>query len=367
MTHRPPSSLSGRIARPLGLRSPRVDAFRVYAIVFVVLGHSELLLGVSPVDTIHTLQLLLNVVSRAAVPLFLILAGEHLGPRLAGGSGRGVASPYVRRLAILYVLSCLAYWLLDFARLVRSRGVTAGVDGFLARQGDNLLGLLMHGPRPHLWFLVFLILMVAIAAPILKRIRAVHFAFGTAILYGLGLSIGAYQPQPEAQGNTWWYQLLFQAPLFFAIGVVLGHEPQRRSRVTSAVGLIAVGLVIHTIEFVWITQAHGTAPGRLAMLGGTVIYATGVAMLALSPGATPMERRIGRLAPYVPAVYLSHIFFLETLRPPRGALPELLLRIGLPLAATILAFATAWLWYWLRRRFGGRRQSGRLGEASVAP
>jgi len=366
MHHRSPSLRLGRAARPLGLRSPRVDAFRVYAIVFVVLGHSELLLGASPVDTIHTLQLVLNIVSRAAVPLFLILAGEHLGPRL-GRSGHGVASPYVRRLGVLYAVACLAYWLIDFARQVRSRGFAVGVDGFLARQGENPLGLLMHGPRPHLWFLLFLILAVAIAAPILKRTRAVYFLFGTAILYGIGLAFGAYQPQPEAQGNTWWYQLLLQAPLFFAIGVLLGLEPERRSRITSAVGLIAAGLVIHTIEFVWITQTHGTAPGRLAMLGGTVIYATGVAMLALSPGGTPMERRIGRLAPYVPAVYLSHIFFLETLRPPRDAMPESLLRVGLPVVATILSFAMAWLWYRIRRWFGGRRTAARMADGVAAP
>lgn len=209
--------------------------------------------------------------------------------------------------------------------------------------------------------------MVAIAAPILKRTRAVHFVFGTAILYGIGLSFGAYQAQPEGPGNIWVYQLAAQAPLFFAIGVVLGHEPQRRSRVTPAIGLIAAGLVIHTIEFLWITRTHGTPPGRLAMLGGTVIYATGVAMLALSPGGTPMERRIGRLAPYVPAVYLSHVFFLETLRPPRDAMPESLLRIGLPVMTTVLSFAAAWLWYWMRRRFGGRRQAARMGEQSVAP
>jgi hypothetical protein len=35
--------------------------------------------------------------------------------------------------------------------------------------------------------------------------------------------------------------------------------------------------------------------------------------------------------------------------------------------ATILSFATAWLWYWLRRRFGGRRQPVTIAEESVAP
>ena len=77
------------------------------------------------------------------------------------------------------------------------------------------------------------------------------------------------------------------------------------------------------------------------MLIGTVLYATGVGMLALTPGASRFERWVGRLALYVPIVYLSHLFFIEILRPRRGQFPEAVIRVALPILATVLSFASA--------------------------
>jgi surface polysaccharide O-acyltransferase-like enzyme len=359
MFDRPPRRSPWPVARSVGLKRSHVDAFRVYAMLLIIFGHSELLLGKTEVGGIQALQLLLNIVSRAAVPLFLILAGEHLGPRLARERVPGAAWPYVRRLAVLYAIGCLFYWLTDFLKLARSRGLGPGIAGFLERQATDPIGLLMHGPRPHLWFLIVLMLVVIAAAVILEKARARWFILGTAALYGIALGLGPYSGQVQPDGYGWWYELLLQAPLFFAIGIVFGLEAQPRSRSTVAVGLIAVGLVAHALEVHWISQTYGTWPFRLAMLVGTVLYATGVAMFALSPGASRLSRWVGRFAPYVPAVYLTHIFFLETLRPPRDAFPEPLVRVLLPLLTTILAFGSAWFIYWFRHRLRRRRRTER--------
>jgi surface polysaccharide O-acyltransferase-like enzyme len=333
-----------------------VDAFRVYAMLFIILGHSELMLGRTPVTSIQVLQLLLNIVSRAAVPLFLILAGEHLAARLARDKVAGAAWLYVRRLGILYAIGCLGYWLTDLLKLARSRGLLSGLEAFVERQMANPASLLMHGPRAHLWFLIVLMLIVAAAGVILPRARVRWFVLGTAALYGIGLALGPYGGLVQPTGYGWWYELLLQAPLFFAIGIVFGLEPAPRSRPTTAVALIGVGLVLHALEVQWISQTYGTWPFRLAMLVGTVLYATGVAMFALSPGANAVSRWVGRFAAYVPAVYLSHIFFLETLRPPRDAFPDPLVRVVLPLLTTILAFGSAWAVYWIRHRLRRHRR-----------
>ena len=68
--------LSRRPARSLGLRRTRVDAFRVYAMLVVIVGHSEMLLGHTPDANVQGLRLVLNVVSRFAVPLFFIPKGS---------------------------------------------------------------------------------------------------------------------------------------------------------------------------------------------------------------------------------------------------------------------------------------------------
>jgi surface polysaccharide O-acyltransferase-like enzyme len=341
-----------------------VDAFRVYAMLVIILGHSELQLGNTAVGEIQALQLLLNIVSRAAVPLFLILAGEHLGPRLVRDRAPGAAWTYLRRLAMLYAIGCAFYWLADFLKLVRSRGLGPGFQGFIERQAANPVSLLMHGPRGHLWFLTVLMLVVVAAAVILPRVRVRWFVFGAAALYGIGLAVGPYGGLVQLAGNGWWYEFLLQAPLFFGLGVAFGLEREPASRAVTALGLIAVGLVVHALEVWWISRTYGTWPFRLGMLVGTVVYAAGVAMLALSPGANRFSRWIGRFSPYVPAAFLIHVFFLETLRPPRDVFPEALVRVLLPVLTTILAFGTGWLVYRLLHRL--RRRRRRPAEAHAA-
>ncbi len=318
-----------------------MDAFRVFAMLVIIVGHSELLIGVSRVDHIQVWQLALNIVGRAAVPLFLLLAGEHLGPRLARDRAPGAARSYVRHLAILYAAACLFYWITDLAKLARSRGLGAGFAAFIERQAADPIGLLMHGPRQHLWFLVVLMAVVLAAGVALPRMRVRWFVLGTAVLYGIGLAVGPYAPALDPASRSWWVQLLLQAPLFFAIGLVFGVDREGRWRPWTGFALIGVGLVVHALEVRVIGETFGTSPFDLAMLVGTVLYATGVGMLALRPGASRVERWVGRLALYVPIVYLSHVFFIEILRPRRGQFPEAVIRVVLPILAAVLSFASA--------------------------
>ena len=85
-------------------------------------------------------------------------------------------------------------------------------------------------------------------------------------------------------------------------------------------------------------------------------------MLALMPGASRFERWVGRLALYVPIVYLSHVFFIEILRPRRGQFPEAVVRVVLPILAAVLSFASAAI----LARLVTRARRGRRSAASRA-
>ena len=128
--------------------------------------------------------------------------------------------------------------------------------------------------------------------------------------------------------------------------------------------LIGVGLAVHALEVRVIGETFGTSPFDLAMLMGTVLYATGVGMLALTPGASRFERWVGRLALYVPIVYLSHVFFIEILRPRRGQFPEAVIRVALPILAVVLSFASAAI---LARLLTRARRGRRRGPVDPLP
>lgn len=355
-----------RRTRNFPLRRARVDAVRVGAMLVIILAHSEFLLGPTDNVVVQYLQLALNVVGRSAVPFFLLLAGEHLGPRLLRNRAPGGVWPYVTRLAVMFVLASLFYWLVDLAKLVRVMGLVGGAAAFSNRILSDPARLALYGARQHLWFLVVLALVSIGAAALIARMRVRTVAALAAVLYGVGLAIGPYAPAVGVSRHPWWSEWMLQSPLFFCIGVVIGIDHRRRTTSPlAAAALLVGGLVIHGVEVYALSQRHGTNPFTLTMLAGTVSYASGTLLLALTPGATAFERVLARFAPYVPMVYLIHVFFVETLRPPRGRFPELAVRIVLPIAATILSFGTAWF---LQRRglLRRRRRSPRQGAARTS-
>jgi surface polysaccharide O-acyltransferase-like enzyme len=331
----------------------------------IILAHSEFLLGPTDHVVVQYVQLAMNVVGRSAVPFFLLLAGEHLGPRLLRNRAPGGVWPYVTRLAVMFVLASLFYWLVDLAKLVRAMGLAGGAAAFSTRILSDPGRLVLYGARQHLWFLVVLALVSIGAAALIARMRVRAVAALAAVLYGVGLAIGPYAPAIGVSRHLWWFEWLLQSPLFFCVGVVIGIDQRRRTTTPlAAAALLVGGLLIHSLEVYALSQRHGTSPFTLTMLVGTVSYASGTLLLALTPGATAFERFVARFAPYVPMVYLIHVFFVETLRPPRGRFPDLAVRIVLPVAATILSFGTAWVLQ--RHRPLSRRRRGRHGTARTA-
>src|SRR4051794_4509668 len=127
MLPQPPSRPSWHRPRPLGLRRARVDAFRVYAMLLVIVGHTEFAIGPSEHAVLRWSELALNVAGRVAVPLFLLLAGEHIGPRFLRNRAPGASGVYIRRLVTLFVGATLFYWVVDIAKLARRRGLGAAL------------------------------------------------------------------------------------------------------------------------------------------------------------------------------------------------------------------------------------------------
>jgi surface polysaccharide O-acyltransferase-like enzyme len=339
-----------------------VDAFRVYAMLFVILAHTELAIGATRLPIIPELQLALNVVGRFVVPLFFLLAGEHLGPRLLRDRAPDGSWFYVRRLAMMFAAASLFYWIFDIARLARRLGLGAGLAEFAARQGRDPILILLQGGRPHLWFLVVLMIVVAAAGVVLARRRVRTFVFSCAVLYVLGLAIGPYVPLLGLHGGRLWFEWVLQSPLFFALGVFFSLEREHVARRGLATVLIVGGLALHTAEVYWLSTTYGTWPFRLGMLIGTVPYTIGVALLAFSPGATRLDRIAGRFVAFVPAVYLGHMVFVETLLPPRGQFNEIAVRILLPVLTAVLSFGSAAL---LARLLMRVRRQRRLRAAAA--
>lgn len=349
------SSTPWRSTRTVGLRRTRADAFRVYAMLVIILGHSEMAMGRAGDDGPSWIQLGFNVAGRIAVPLFLLLAGNHLGPKLMRDRGaQAVVRPYVRRLFGMFAGASILYWAWDAVRLIRRNGLAGGLAALVARDFSDPLVIVFQGARPHLWFLVALMMTVVLTALLINRSRIRTFVAVSVALYAAALAVGPYRDALGIGGPYMGLERYLQSPLFFAMGLLLSFEQLRARWSPMGPVLLLVGLVVHALEAWWVSTTFGTDPFRLAVLVGTVPFAFGTGLIAVQPGARSIDRLFARAAGLVPAVYLNHMFFLELFRPPRDAFNLTVVRVALPALVVVTAFGSAWLAFrfrvWRRRR-----------------
>jgi surface polysaccharide O-acyltransferase-like enzyme len=354
-----------RSPRTIGLRQTRVDAWRVYAVLFVVLGHSEVAVGWLLDGWLFGLQTALHALGRVAVPLFLVFAGHHLGPRLMRARLVATAWHYERRMLGLFVLSSALYWLFDAAKLVRASGL-GGLYVFAARFISQPAAV--APPRLHLWFLLSLMATVMFAAALLARSRVRVFTAVSALFFAASIAVGAYAPViglPSAPALSVLGAFL-EAPLFFAVGLGVALLTPMPRQALVGLGLMLAGFTLSAAELLWLHAYWHESIFHVGLLAGTVPLAAGAGLLAVRPGATRFERWTAAIAGFVPVVYINHVLFLELLQPRPGQLPRALVRTLLPIATAVCAFASAWAIARLRVRIGRGRRPARAAEPSAA-
>jgi surface polysaccharide O-acyltransferase-like enzyme len=332
--------------RVVGLRRTRADAYRVYAILLIICAHCEASIGLIADSLLH---LSVNVVGQATIPFFFFIAGNHLGPKIARHPDAHSSRAYVSRIGRLFLVWSAVYFV--HGALASERH--PDLWGLWLRHARRLLAdpvaLVLHGTSLHLWFLVALMFAALFCVVMLGRGR-LRLLMGTAAaLYAAALMVGPYGEGLGLLQSDWrGLSGILQAPVFFALGIVLSHA-RTRSSASTGWALVALGIALQGAETIALSRT-GLNPFELGMLVGAVPLATGIGVLALQPDASPLDRVAARFAVLVPVAYLSHVIFLDLLRPQRHAFDQATFRVIFPVAVTLLAFGTAAL---LRR--AGRR------------
>ena len=334
------------------------------ALLFVVAGHSEAMVGSVNVGWAYVVQLTLHAVGRFAVPMFVVLAGYRLGPRLVRERGLIAAWHYVRRLLVMFAAASAFYWAFDLAKMVRRHGLSAGVAAFGQREIADLAAFRM--PRIHLAFLLLLTVTVAFAAITIGRARIRTFV-GIAFVLGVGSAIAsAYGPTLGLPDSYAGVARFLDYPMYFAIGLMLAIAPPLPRQLWLGTTLFVAGALLSTLEMHWLGAHELTVPFSMGSVMGTLLVTGGAAMLAVRDGSNRLDRLAAVIGGGAAAAYLNHVFFLELLQPPRGQFPETLVRYVLPIATAICAFGAAWLVARARKsRWLRRRRSARRGNAVV--
>ncbi|WP_070962579.1 acyltransferase [Vibrio sonorensis] len=249
-----------------------------------------------------------NQLTRFGVPLFFLLAGYFVKPKLASHPLSGLTS-YAKPLLRVWVVWSIICLILPFrGDVLLEHGYLAERQGFFNYLSQSLANTLVQGGLDYLWFLPALVMAVAIIA-LLDHFKQARLLLPVAIaLYLYGVLAGSYVvltdlPSPFFTRN---------GPFFSTLLVSLGYLIRQNSfmvKPSTAFIMMVIGLLAHMSE-AYFLFTHGAAFNVNDYLFGTALWATGLFLLLLNYPDFGNNRVIHYLGRRVLAIYVVHMIFL---------------------------------------------------------
>lgn len=312
---------------------PGIDTFRAIAILAVICIHTEPFRALGRDHAFYEpASILINSMTRFAVPFFFISSGYFFSKKFSGDRPRYQHYvKYVRRLLLVFAAWSVIYLVVPTS--LREIWQAGPWQAFYSHMGKVLAGismtdLLFQGTKIHLWFLTALTIAVSFVF-LLHRGWARWLLYSGAIaLYAVALLAGAYASTPlgiDLGFNT--RNGPFFSTLFVVIGVWLSRRDVR-GNVYIALALTLAGLVIQTAEAGLLYKVYGVSYFEHDFLIGTLPLSLGITLFALSCSQFGKGTYFSAAGKYALGIYLSHFLVLEFSRPAsyliRGPIWELL-------------------------------------------
>lgn len=292
------------------VRHPRIEAFRFYSIILILIGHTlyfEKLDLNLPIAKLFTFGIAL--LARSTIPFFFILSGFFLGGKIIDAplQATSIARKYTWRLGILFLVWSAIYALSDPSR-----------SWVLLTEHPGRL--IFEGTQIHLWFLVSLILTVWLFAlwP-MARNSWTFLALGGG-LYFFGLMGGPYRLSAlglDLHFNT--RDGIFFSTLFFGIGAWF-HVNKPNVPQTTALWIYFIGMAIFGMESFFLSSQYRLDPLYNDFVLGSIPYGVGLFLVAYRFDPSRMDKLAAPMAVYVLGMYMSHILIIDLLLKPLSRL-----------------------------------------------
>ncbi|WP_019612830.1 acyltransferase [Psychromonas ossibalaenae] len=317
-----------------------IELGRLLAIIAIIFIHTRPFITTifgSGEDT--SFGLFLNQISRFAVPLFFIISGYFIAPKL-------IASPlahlkiYSLPLLKIWVSWSVIYLLFPINALALSqKGYLAERLSYWDRLAASPLNSLFEGGLVHLWFLPALICAVAIIALLLLTKQVRWLLTIAAVLFIYGVAAGSYQPMTELSAPIF----TRNGPFFSTLFVAIGFEIRRREFTMTNIGawlFIVTGIVIHFCEAYYLTY-FGQSFSVHDFLFGTLFWTLGLFMLLLNHPNWGNYRWLQNAAQHSLGIYLVHMLVVIVMMNINGIIQmnSSLASIITPLAAFFVSLA----------------------------
>ena len=329
------------------MRLQRLESFRVYSMLVIVFAHAQFAINFAHASfTSDALKFCFVTVPRFTMPYFFILSGYFIGGKIIQDEAKAVtvAIKYTKKLFLLYLLWWIIY-LFEVPLMLHDYNYGIIRPAYwelmrLLRDDPVRMIMLGAGSGGHLWFLTTLIVTVWIFALFALKKKTGGFMYLGIIMYIFGLLCGPYKflslgldlyRKPA-------YFVIFSI-LFFSIGVAFHNKLPRISK-KMALGITFLGLAIYCSEAYFIWHQWALSPLRNDFLVGTIPFGVGVFLLAFKQADSNLDNLLGPYGKFIIGVYLSHMIFIDILKPYGDSMQPIVWQFMLPIMSFTCALCT---------------------------
>ncbi|SMY31728.1 Acyltransferase family protein [Photobacterium malacitanum] len=297
----------------------RVASFecgRIIATIAIIALHCQIFMQAPLFNGQPLLGMGLNQMSRFAVPLFFIMAGYFIQPRLTT-ERLPYLWHYARPLLIMWVSWSIIYLILPFNfHIVATDGYFAERSMYWQKLLATPLNTLFEGGLVHLWYIPGLLSGLTVIT-ILLRCKLERLIIPVASgLFIFGLMAGSYAQMTDLSSPIF----TRNGPFFSTFMIMLGFEVRRRNislslKYSMTMLVIGFGLFIGEANYLSL-QENGSFFHDF--LFGTPLWALGIFFVLLAKPNFGDNKITHTLSKDVLGIYLCHliivIYYLNIVR-----------------------------------------------------
>lgn len=278
------------------------------AILAIIGLHCQMALSYALIDEVPWVGYVLNQAARFAVPLFFLISGYLIQPKLISSPWETLTR-YSKPLLKVWLAWSIISLLMPFnLGKVMEVGYLAEREGYWGFLMSTPLNSLFEGGLVHLWFIPALICAVAILAVLIEINLTKTILPLALVLYLYGVLAGSYAPLTELEALIFTRNGPFFSTLLVAIGFMIRQNNWRLTSMQS-LALAALGMVIHFGEAAWLMQ-FDIAFNINDFLAGTALWGTGVFMWLLANPNLGDNGWIRTISSRMLGIYVSHLLLI---------------------------------------------------------
>ncbi|WP_295892248.1 acyltransferase family protein [uncultured Vibrio sp.] len=285
-----------------------IELGRIIAMLVILAMHCQMFLSYWQTNEVPWFGYIFNQITRFAVPLFFIISGYFIYPKLINAPFETMKSYSKPLFKVWLVWSILSLVMPFNLGVVAEHGYLAERQGYWGYLMQAPLNTLLEGGLVHLWYIPALICAVSIMAFLINTKQTSLIIPVGVVLYGYGVLAGSYQVVTELEPPFFTRNGPFFATLMVGIGFTIRQLDLQWSS-SKALLVTMIGLIMHFSEAA-ILHGYGQPFNSNDFLVGTAIWGMGCFMWLLSKPNLGNSKLTFSLSKRILPIYVSHLLVI---------------------------------------------------------